>query len=156
MRDLNPQHVRFDEWLQKVLDEQSIPNTITCACVLNAGVKVSLDPGRFQRVIINLIGNACEAMLEEAQSNNDDRPMILRVQSEVEDKQLKVIITDTGPGIPPEVLLHIFEPLYSTKGFGIGLGLSIVKEIMKQHKGEIEMISEVGQGTQVVLWLPLL
>jgi signal transduction histidine kinase len=118
-------------------------------------VEVSLDPKRFRRVIINLIDNACEAMLEYAKSSGEDLPMILRIQSEVENKQLKVTITDSGPGILPEVYPHIFEPLYSTKSFGVGLGLSIVKEIMKQHKGEIEITSDVGQGAQVVLWLPL-
>jgi signal transduction histidine kinase/DNA-binding LacI/PurR family transcriptional regulator len=153
--DLNLQHIHFDQWLQEVLDEQSIPNNIKCTYALHAGVEVSLDPSRFQRVIINLIDNACEAMLEYAQSNTDNQPMILRVQSEIADKQLKVTITDTGPGIPPEILPQIFEPLYSTKGFGVGLGLSIVKEIVKQHKGEIKITSNNGQGTQVVLWLPL-
>jgi signal transduction histidine kinase len=75
--------------------------------------------------------------------------------SEVVDQQLKILISDTGPGIPPDVMPHIFEPLYSTRGFGVGLGLPIVREVMKQHRGKIEITSEIEKGTQVILWLPL-
>ena len=80
---------------------------------------------------------------------------LVGITAGAEDRWVRIGVSDTGPGIPPDVLPHIFEPLYSTKGFGVGLGLAIVKEIMKQHKGEIEITSDVGQGTQVILWLPL-
>jgi signal transduction histidine kinase len=80
----------------------------------------------------------------------------LSITSEITDQQLKLSIADTGPGIPPNVMPHIFEPLYSTKGFGVGLGLSIVKEIVQHHGGEIEITSETGQGTRVTIRLPLL
>jgi signal transduction histidine kinase len=104
-------------------------------------------------VIINLVDNDCQAMQDE--SNPDCQEPIVYLQSEVEKEHLKISIVDTGSGIPPEVLPHTFEPLYSTKGFGVGLGLSIVQEIVKRHGGEIEINSEVGEGTQVAVWLPL-
>ena len=66
-----------------------------------------------------------------------------------------MLFRDNGPGIPPEVLEKIFEPLYSTKSFGVGLGLPTVRQIMEQHGGGIEIASEVGRGTDVSLWLPL-
>jgi signal transduction histidine kinase len=56
--------------------------------------------------------------------------------------------------MPEEVLAHIFEPLFSTKGFGVGLGMPTVKQIMEQHGGGIAVRSQTGQGTQVILWLP--
>jgi signal transduction histidine kinase len=154
MPDLSPTLVHIDHWLHQVLDEQTLPEGITLSRKLTAGVEVSLDPERFRRVIINLVDNACQAMLGSGQSN--DKPLVLSVQSEVVDQQLRILISDTGPGIPPETLPHIFDPLYSTKGFGVGLGLSVVQEITKQHQGKIEITSEVGQGTQAILWLPLL
>jgi signal transduction histidine kinase len=154
MGALNSQPVLFDEWLQQVLDEQTCPKGITLSQELAAGVEIWLDPERFRRVIINLVDNACQAMLEWKQSN--DKPLVLSIQSKVVDQQLRISISDTGPGIPPDVLPHIFDSLYSTKGFGMGLGLPIVKEIMNQHSGKIEITSEDGKGTQAILWLPLL
>ena len=61
---------------------------------------------------------------------------------------------DYGPGIPPDILPKIFEPMFSTKSFGVGLGLPVVKQIMEQHGGGIEIESEEGRGTWVCLWLP--
>ena len=62
--------------------------------------------------------------------------------------------TDTGPGIPEYVQEKIFEPLFSTKSFGVGLGMSAVKQIMQQHGGGIEIETEAGHGTEITLWLP--
>jgi signal transduction histidine kinase len=67
---------------------------------------------------------------------------------------VELIIADNGEGIPPADLEKIYEPLYSTKSFGVGLGLPIVKGIMEQHLGGIDIDSQVGIGTKVTLWLP--
>ena len=64
-------------------------------------------------------------------------------------------VADAGPGIPDDVLEKIFEPLFSTKGFGVGLGLPIVKNIMEQHGGSIDIRTEADKGTTVTLWLPV-
>jgi signal transduction histidine kinase/HAMP domain-containing protein len=151
--NLTPQPVLFDEWLQQVLDEQTLPAGISLEVDLAAGVEVPLDPERFRRVIVNLVENACQAMQEEANPNRSEQ--VLSVQSEVMEGQIRLSIADTGPGIPPEVMSNIFEPLYSTKSFGVGLGLPVVQEIINQHGGKIEINSEAGAGTQVMVWLPL-
>jgi len=76
--------------------------------------------------------------------------------SEVRAAQLTVTnLEDSGPGIPAEIFKRIFEPLFSTKGFGVGLGLPTVKQIMEHHGGNIEMSSELGRGTRALIWLPL-
>jgi signal transduction histidine kinase len=77
------------------------------------------------------------------------------VTTEVNSGRLEIRISDTGCGIPEEVLNRVFEPLFSTKSFGIGLGLSIVKSIMEQHDGDVEINSQAGEGTTVTLWLPI-
>lgn len=59
-----------------------------------------------------------------------------------------------GKGIPEDLMEKIFEPLFSTRNFGVGLGLSIVKDIMEAHKGGIDIQSELGKGTTVTLWFP--
>ncbi len=69
--------------------------------------------------------------------------------------RLEIRISDTGIGIEPQNMEEIFEPLFSTKRFGVGLGLSNTKRIMEQHGGGIEIHSRLGKGTTIILWLPL-
>jgi signal transduction histidine kinase len=144
----------FDDWLRQFLDEQTLPQDIQLVREFTAEINVSLDSTRFQRVLTNLLDNACQAMLDH--HGVDQSTLVLRIQTAVVDGQVQLSISDTGPGIPPDVLPHIFEPLYSTKGFGVGLGLSIVKEIIQQHHGDIKITSKSEQGTRVILWLPVL
>ena len=84
-------------------------------------------------------------------NNNDSH---LKVKTDRNKNRIEVSITDTGSGVSEDILNKIFEPLFSTKGFGVGLGLPTVKQIMEQHGGGIEIESEVGKGTCVTLWLP--
>ena len=69
-------------------------------------------------------------------------------------QRIEIEISDNGPGMSSEVKLRACEPLFSTKGFGVGLGLATVKQIMEQHRGGIEISSAAGADTRVVLWLP--
>ena len=69
------------------------------------------------------------------------------------DGRIEVVFEDRGPGIAPDVYERIFEPLFSTKSFGVGLGLPVVKQIMEQHGGGIEIETDEGRGTAVCLWL---
>ena len=70
--------------------------------------------------------------------------------------RIEIRVSDTGPGIPEEDVERIFEPFYTTKaeGKGVGLGLSVAYGIIRQHQGEIHFQSEVGQGTNVIIHLP--
>ena len=152
--DLALESVPFDEWLSSVLDEQTVPKGIAFDNqVSTQGLEIAFDQDRFRRVIINVFNNGCEAMLEEAQAGSDKQHQMV-VSSSVTDDKLEVRFSDNGPGIPPDILEKIFEPLYSTKSFGVGLGLPTVRQIMRQHGGDIEMQSTPGNGTTVVLWLP--
>ncbi|MFH0765045.1 MAG: ATP-binding protein, partial [Calditrichota bacterium] len=73
-----------------------------------------------------------------------------------EDGRISVTIRDNGHGIPPENLKHIFEPFFSTKGeFGTGLGLSITHDIVDRLGGEINVHSQVGEGTAFTVILPV-
>ncbi|MCK4450342.1 MAG: hypothetical protein KAX26_07095, partial [Anaerolineae bacterium] len=63
--------------------------------------------------------------------------------------------SDTGEGMPPEVLFHLFEPFFTTKEHGSGLGLSISYGIIQSHGGEITVTSEVGMGTTFTILLPV-
>ncbi|HTY66933.1 MAG TPA: ATP-binding protein [Alphaproteobacteria bacterium] len=148
----------FDEWLVEILNDYEVPAGIALRRQLDAaGAEVTFDSGRLQRVFVNLLDNARDAI-------NDGRSMpapgtaresSITVRTKVVAGRFQVVVSDTGAGIPPEVFPKIFEPLFSTKGFGIGLGLPTVKQIIEQHGGDIQIDSSVGQGTTVTLWLPL-
>jgi len=107
---------------------------------------VSLDKALIRQALINLIVNSYQAMPEGGN---------LKIIVSGEEKFLKIIIKDTGHGIDSEVLDKIFEPFFSTKDRGSGLGLSITSSIISAHGGRIEVKSEKNQGTEFALYLPL-
>ena len=69
--------------------------------------------------------------------------------------QVGIIVRDTGPGIKPEILDHIFEPFITTKEYGLGLGLSICYNIIQKHGGQITVDSQPNLGTSFTIWLPI-
>jgi signal transduction histidine kinase len=98
---------------------------------------------------MNVIANAFQAMAEGEGEKE------LTVETRAGDGRIAIVVKDTGPGIGPDQLEKVLEPLYSTKSFGVGLGLPIVKQIAEQHGGAVEIESQAGQGTAVALYLPL-
>jgi len=145
-----------DAWLTEVLDELPVPPGVRVRRKLEAPkAMIAIDGDRMRRAVLNVYDNACQAMAEEPENNGGERKQELTVRTKATKGRLELTISDTGPGMPSEVSDHVFEPLYSTKGFGVGLGLPIVKQIMEQHEGGIEITSRQGRGTQVLLWLPL-
>jgi PAS domain S-box-containing protein len=106
-----------------------------------------LAPDRIQQVFLNLALNAVEAMpdggrLEMSAVRVDDPPGV------------SVIFADSGVGIGPDGLSHLFDPFYTEKAEGLGLGLFISKNIVENHGGRIEVASQPGEGTTFTVWLP--
>jgi PAS domain S-box-containing protein len=144
----------LESWLGEVLDDQKLPEHVRLSRQFGApGVVGVFDPERLRQVIVNLVENA-------AQSGHDGEGNVhaleINVATREIDHQIEIVVCDTGPGIAPEILPRIFEPLFSTRSFGTGLGLPTVKQIVEQHSGQIEITSEVGIGTRAVVRLPLL
>ena len=104
------------------------------------------DKTALQQVFINLIINAFEAIEGKGK---------VEISLEKEGDFAKVIIKDTGVGISKENLKKIFDPFYTTKERGTGLGLAVVKRILEDHRGIIEVVSEKGEGTTFIVKLPL-
>ncbi|HTQ34702.1 MAG TPA: ATP-binding protein, partial [Stellaceae bacterium] len=151
--DLTRVPVNFDDWLRDILAEHGLPPTATLIEDYGApGSIVRIDSDRLRHVVLNLVDNAAQALGEMPTS---DRSLRISMSSRVAAGALEVIVADNGPGIPPGVLPRIFEPLFSTKSFGTGLGLPIVKQIVVQHGGTIAIESEMGTGTTVTIRLPI-
>ncbi len=150
-RRLNLESVRVDVWLGALLDEQAVLNdgSIVCVKELDASVQVSIDRDFFQRAVTNVLNNGVEALKDPKSRGNQ-----LTVNTRVCDERLEIRISDTGCGIPAGELNRVFEPLFSTKTSGVGLGLPITRNIMQQHGGGVELYSQVGEGSTVTLWLP--
>jgi two-component system, sporulation sensor kinase E len=105
-----------------------------------------IDATQMQQVLVNLIKNAMQAMTKGG---------TLTLQTGENDDGVWVNVGDTGGGIPQEQINRIFEPFYTTKKKGSGLGLMIVQRIVRAHSGRIELESHVGRGTTFRIWLPL-
>ncbi len=105
-----------------------------------------IDAGQIKQVLVNLIKNAIQAMTKGG---------TLTLQTNEGSDGVWLSVSDTGGGIPPEQIQRIFEPFYTTKKKGTGLGMMIVQRIIREHGGRIEMESRVGQGTSFRIWLPL-
>lgn len=103
---------------------------------------LSLDSGLMVQLLVNLLTNSMQAT---------DRGGTIRLALE---RGVELSVSDSGRGIAPADLEHIFVPFYTTKEEGTGLGLAICRQIVEQHGGTIEVQSEVGRGTTIVVRLP--
>jgi signal transduction histidine kinase len=108
---------------------------------------LELDRDQIKQAFYNVIKNSFEAM---------KRRGILRIRTDVDDAHVRVSFTDTGGGISAEHLSHVFEPYFTTKTSGSGLGLLIVRRIVREHGGEMAIESSEGKGLTLTIRLPYL
>ncbi|MBN1627862.1 MAG: HAMP domain-containing protein [Deltaproteobacteria bacterium] len=148
--EIRPSKIDIDRWVGKILDEQTFPEGIICRRNLSCGLEVRIDGEHMRRAVINIVTNAVHALSEELPHGKE-----LTVETGRSGENLEIRVIDKGPGIPDDIQHKIFEPLFSTKGFGVGLGLSITKDIMEKHHGGINLTSKVGEGTMITLWVPI-
>jgi signal transduction histidine kinase len=109
-------------------------------------VPVRADGERMEQALSNLVLNAIEAMSAGG---------ILILGLDADDRWLTITVSDTGPGIQPDVQRCIFEPFFTTKTRGTGLGLALARRVIEEHGGSIEVASEPGKGTTFTIQLPL-
>jgi C4-dicarboxylate-specific signal transduction histidine kinase len=108
------------------------------------------DRIQLQQVILNLVLNAAEAMKE---AGTDVRMLNVRT-SKQDGRFAKVSIRDVGPGIEENSASRLFEPFYTTKAGGMGMGLAISKDIVKSHKGEIRVENNTDRGATFTFTVP--
>jgi len=106
---------------------------------------IEIDRDQMKQAFYNVIKNSFEAM---------KRKGLLRIRTDMDDKHVLVSFTDTGGGMSPEILSRVFEPYYTTKDSGSGLGLLIVRRIVREHGGELALESNEGEGLTLTIRLP--
>jgi len=107
---------------------------------------VAVDASRMKQVFLNLLQNAAQAMPKGG---------TLQIRTERVGQEVAVTFSDTGVGMPPEVLEHLFEPFFTTKAGGTGLGLPVSLGIVQEHGGRITVESASGKGSAFTVWLPI-
>ncbi|MBN1488208.1 MAG: transporter substrate-binding domain-containing protein [Anaerolineae bacterium] len=138
--------VAIKELVQHIVGTCSIPDSITVDIQVADDIPdVFMDYQQIEQVLNNLMANAIQAMPEGGQ---------LSMGAAVVDHCIALSITDTGYGIPPENMEKIFEPLFTTKAQGIGLGLPISKNLVEANGGFIEVQSVPGEGATFTIMLP--
>jgi two-component system, sporulation sensor kinase E len=145
-RERQDLHKLLQETL-KLLEPELVSRKVAVQLDLAASLPPAMvDPGQFQQVFYNLIRNAYQSICSE-----EGR---VTIRTRFTDFEYIISIEDNGTGISPEHMGALFEPYRTTKSSGSGLGLLIVRRIIREHGGEIGIESEVNQGTRVLIHLP--
>lgn len=145
--EINTIPVNIDAWIKGFLEEQTLTPSIECIQDFNCDHAVSIDPDTLRQALSAILKNALQAMRDDSEGK-------LTVQTSMTEEGLMISVSDTGTGIPDDVFPRIFEPLFSTRQFGVGLGLTVAREIVEKHKGTIKIESKTGSGTKVSLRIP--
>jgi two-component system sensor histidine kinase PilS (NtrC family) len=128
-----------------LLEHRASPGSLKVVREFAPSVLWPVDAQQFRQILWNLCLNAVEAMPEGGE---------LRVAADVHGDTLEVTVSDTGEGIAASDLAHVFEPFFSTKSEGTGLGLALVHRVVQEHGGDIDVRSSLGLGTTFTLTLP--
>jgi signal transduction histidine kinase len=147
-RKINMKHVPVCSMLNRMLALYECPAGLRLVCTLDSNDVALLDEAYFESAFINVLDNAVQAAAEQHPGGG-------RVEIGIanRDDRIGVVISDNGPGIPAEDAEQVFEPLYSTKVYGVGLGLPTVKKIMDKLGGDLSLSPIPEGGTQAILWL---
>lgn len=143
-----PEMLGVRELLEKTLGKCAVPDTVTVKLVIPETLSpLHVDAQQIHQVFRNLISNGIEAMPEGG---------TLEIQADVDapDQTITISVKDSGSGIVPEVLANLFQPLFTTKARGIGLGLVVVKNLTQANGGTVKVESKVGKGTLFAVTLP--
>lgn len=139
--------VSIEQLVAQALQTNLIPETVAVSTELPPDLPpVLVDALQISQVLNNLIVNACQAMPEGGKLN---------LKASLKGKWLHLSVCDTGGGIPPENIEKIFEPLFTTKARGIGLGLAVSKKLVEANDGRLEVQSRLGEGSCFNLIFPL-
>lgn len=138
----------LNEVVSKTADivSKDLPGGVTLHCNCNPNLKeIEIDPEQIRQVVLNLLLNSIQSIESEGS---------VSIQTDVENGSQKIVITDTGCGIPEDARNKLFIPFFTTRKGGTGLGLPICQRIIQAHSGLIDIQSEIGKGTKITVLLP--
>jgi PAS domain S-box-containing protein len=145
-RPAEREEIGVSDLVAQVLEKHSPPEGVHVTTEVASDLPtVYVDPRQIEQVLTNLVTNAYQAMPEGGS---------LTISAKAEQNKVAVSVTDTGCGISPENLEKLFEPLFTTKARGIGLGLAVSKNLVETNGGSIEVVSEEGKGSTFTIILP--
>ncbi|MDD2464734.1 MAG: ATP-binding protein [Desulfobulbus sp.] len=149
---LNLERIDFSRLLEKsmaLVRAEATENQIETILEVQPELKPVLgDADRLQQVLMNVFINALQAMEKGGR-------LVVTLKNREESGEVELTICDTGPGIDPGLISQVFYPYFTTKPAGTGLGLAISQKIIADHGGSIELESEFGKGTTVIIQLPI-
>jgi signal transduction histidine kinase len=153
-RPAEREEIEVGELIAQVLEKRPPPENVKISTEIPSDVPpLFVDPQQIGQVLFNLVTNAYQAMTS---SNSVETPeggrLIVRAQAEKD--KVSLSITDTGCGISKEDMKKVFEPLFTTKARGIGLGLAVSKDLVEVNGGSIEAESKEGEGSTFTVILP--
>ncbi len=136
--------ILLSELLQLSVDRVAIPDGTSITLPKN-DFEFKCDPFKMEIVLVNLITNAIQAMNNKGQ---------VFIRGSANKKEILLQVEDTGPGIPPDLINKVFDPLFTTRLIGTGLGLPSCKTIIEKHGGSISINSAVGKGATFSIMIP--
>lgn len=142
-RPLRLENSTISKIIDDSIDDVTVPTSTKIQVIGDANIHCDIN--KIHIVFVNLISNAIQAM------NGIGSITIQTVQ---DNDEIKITVTDTGPGIPSEKISRIFDPLFTTRQIGTGLGLTSCKIIIEQHRGSIEVDTELGKYARFTIRLP--
>jgi signal transduction histidine kinase len=139
----------LDESIKTLADTLELKKVVLEKSYEEGLPQVLVDADKLKQVFLNILRNAYEAVEEKGKIN-----IFLSLLKEQEGSKIRVFISDNGSGIPEENRETVFEPFYTTKASGIGLGLPIARKIIEQHRGTIRVKKNAAQGTSFEILIP--
>jgi len=152
-REATLRPVAVDDWIEQQIGEMQPTNSVQVHLDLASGAEVLIDSEKLRQAFVNILQNAFQAVECREERTGSEREVVVRTRNLA--RMVALSVKDNGSGMNTEVQRHMFEPLFSTKAFGVGLGMPLVKRIAEQHGGSIDVDSEEGRGTTVTILLPV-
>lgn len=144
LKDVNDIILSVKDFIEKELDEKKIKIYLSLKEYLP---KVKIDANLIRQALLNILCNAMQA--------KNKKGSWIKISTEVTKSELVITIEDNGKGMDDGTLLKIFEPYFTTKESGTGLGLTVVYKIIKEHDGDIKVFSKLKEGSKFVISLPI-